>query len=151
MQKEIEISEFVQGVKFKVIDSLKNNSTNYFLNFGYSCERKCSSKAFVDIAAAGRHRGLSTVYFMPKLFHQSKLGRDVEMQNTHIVLFTSPAEVLRVSRLCAQLGLGSKLVDSYQDVPYGYFYLTCRPEQSIVYVIVQTLDPVSKFFFFRTR
>ena len=70
MQKEIENLEFVQGVSFEFID--------------------CNSKAFVDIATAGRHRGLSTIYIKHNLFHQSKLGRDVELQNTHIVSSSLP-------------------------------------------------------------
>ena len=38
MQKEIENLEFVQGVNFEFIDSLKNNGTNYLLLFDDSCE-----------------------------------------------------------------------------------------------------------------
>ena len=87
MQKEIENLEFVRGVNFEFIDSLKNNGTKYLLIFDDSCEEICNSKAFVDIATAGRHRGLSTNYIKHNFFHQSKLGRDVEFQNTHIVLF----------------------------------------------------------------
>ena len=90
MQKEIENREFVQGVNFEFIDSLKNNGTKYLLIFDDSCEEICNSKAFVDIATAGRHRGLSTIYIKHNLFHHSKLGRDVELQNTHIVLCKSP-------------------------------------------------------------
>ena len=56
MQKEIENLEFVQGVNFEFIDSLKNNGTKYLLIFDDSCEEVCNSKAFVDIATAGRHR-----------------------------------------------------------------------------------------------
>ena len=78
MQKEIENFEFVQGVNFEFIDSLKNNGTKYLLIFDDSCEEICNSKAFVDIATAGRHRGLSTIYINYNLLHQSKLGRDVE-------------------------------------------------------------------------
>ena len=79
MQKEIENLEFVQGVNFEFIDSLKNNGTKYLLLFDNSCEEICNSKAFVDIATAGRHRGLSTIFIKHNLFHQSKLGRDVEI------------------------------------------------------------------------
>ena len=75
MQKEIENLEFVRGVSFEFIDSLKNNGTKYLLIFDDSCEEICNSKAFVDIATAGRHRGLSTIYIKQNLFHQSKLGR----------------------------------------------------------------------------
>ena len=53
MQKEIEKLEFVQGVNFEFIDSLKNNGTKYLLIFDDSCEEICNSKAFVDIATAG--------------------------------------------------------------------------------------------------
>ena len=76
------------------------------LIFDNSCEEITNSKAFVDIAFAGRHRGLSTIYIKHNLFHQSKLGRDVELQNTHIVLFKSPRDVMQVSTLKAKLGLG---------------------------------------------
>ena len=90
MQKEIENLEFVREVSFDFIDALKNNGTKYLLIFDNSCEEICNSKAFVDIATAGRHRGLSTIYIKHNLFHQSKLGRDVVLKNTHIVLFKSP-------------------------------------------------------------
>ena len=53
MQKEIKNLEFVQGVNFEFVDSLKNNGTNYLLKFDNSCEEFCTSKAFVDIATAG--------------------------------------------------------------------------------------------------
>ena len=71
MQKEIKNLEFVRGVSFEFIDSLKNNGTKYLLIFDDSCEEICNSKAFVDIATAGRHRGLSTIYIKHNLFHQS--------------------------------------------------------------------------------
>ena len=85
MQKEIDNLEFVQGVHFEVINSVKNNATKYLLIFDDSCAEIWNSE-FVDIVTAGRHRGFSTIYIKHNLFHQSKLGRDVELQNTHIVL-----------------------------------------------------------------
>ena len=126
MQKETGNLEFVQGVNFEFIDSLKNNGIKYLLIFDYSCEEICNSKAFVDIATAGRHRGLSTIYIKHNLFHQSKLGRDVELQNTHIVLFKSPRDVMQVSTLSTQLGLGSEPIDWYRDVtsvPCGHLLI----------------------------
>ena len=124
MQKEIENLEFVQGVNFEFIDSLKNNGTKYLLIFDDSFEEICNSKAFVDIATAGKHRGLSTIYIKHNLFHQSKLGRDVELQNTHIVLFKSPRDVMQVTTLSTQLGLGSNLVDWY---PFGHLLIDLSP------------------------
>ena len=130
MQKEIENLEFVQGVSFEFIDSLKNNGTKNLLIFDVSCEEICNSKAFVDIATAGKHRGLSTIYIKHKLFHQSKLGRDVELQNTHIILFKSPRDVLQVTTLSTQLGLGSELVGWYRDAtsaPFGHLLIDLSP------------------------
>ena len=129
-QKEIENLEFVQGVNFEFIDSLKNNGTKNLLIFDDSCEETCNSKVFVNIAAAGRDRGLSTIYIKHNLFHQSKLGRDVELQNTHIVLFKSPRDVMQVTTLSTQLGLGSELVVWYRDatsVPFGHLLIDLSP------------------------
>ena len=56
MQKEIEFLDFLREVNFEFIDSLKNNGTKDLLNCDDSCEKICISKAFVDIATAGRHR-----------------------------------------------------------------------------------------------
>ena len=105
MQKEIDNLQFFQGVHFEFINSLKNNGTKYMLIFDDSCAEICKSKEFVDIATAGRHRRFSTIYIKHKLFHQSKPGRDVELQNTHIVLFKSPRDVHQVATLFVQLGL----------------------------------------------
>ena len=130
MRKEIESLEFARGVNFEFIDSLKNKGTKYLLIFDDSCEELCNSKAFVDIATAGRHRGLSTIYIKHNLFHQSKLGRDVELQNIYIVLFESPRDVMQKTTLSTQLGLGSELVDWYRDatsVPFGHLLIDLSP------------------------
>ena len=123
MQKEIEKLEFVQGVSFELIDSLKNNGTKYLLIFDDSYEEICNSEAFVNIATAGRHRGLSTIYIIHNLFQQSKLGKDVELQNSHIVLFKSSRDVMQVTTLGAQLGLASEPVDWYRDATSVFFGL----------------------------
>ena len=106
MQKEIQNLEFVRGVNFEINDALKNNGTKYLLTCDGSCEEICNSKAFVDIATSGRHRGLNTIYIEHKLFHQSKLGRDVELHNTYNVLFKSPCDVMQVTTLSTQLVFG---------------------------------------------
>ena len=106
MEKEIENLEFVQAVNFEFIDSLKNCGTKYSLIFDDSCEEICNSKAFVDIATAGKHRALSTTYIKHIFFHQSNLGRCVELPNTHIVHFKSPRDVTQVTTLGAHLSLG---------------------------------------------
>ena len=130
MQKEIDNLEFVQGVHFEFINSLKINGTKYLLLFDDSCAEICNSKKFVDITTAGRHRGFSTIYIKHNLFHQSKLGRDVELQNTHIVFFESPRDVHQVATLSVQLGLGSVLVDWSRyatTVPFGHLLIDLSP------------------------
>ena len=100
------------------------------LIFDNSCEEICNSKAFVDNATAVRRPGLSNFYIRHNLFHQSKVGRDVDLQNTHIVLFKSTRDVMQVSTLSAQRGLGSELVDWYRDatsVPYGHLLIDLLP------------------------
>ena len=96
MPNEIQNLQIVTGVKFEIIDSIKNNGTKYLLNFDNSCEEICNSKAFVDLATAGRHRGLTTIYNKHNLLHQGNVWKDVELQNTHIVLFKCPRDVMQV-------------------------------------------------------
>ena len=130
MQREIKNLVFVQGVNFDFIDSLKNKGTKYLLIFDDSCVEIWNSKAFVDTTTAGRHRGLSRIYIKRNLFHQSKLGRDVELQKTHIVPFKSPRDVMQVTTLAAELGLGWELVDWYRDatfVPFGQLLIDLSP------------------------
>ena len=130
MQKEIESLEFVQGLHSEFLNSLKNIGTKYLLIFDDSCTENCNSKEFVDIAAAGRHRRFSTIYIKHNLFQQSKLGRDVELQNTHIVPFKPPRDVHQVATLSVQLGLESALVDWCRDatsVHFGHFLIDLSP------------------------
>ena len=130
MQKEIDNLEFVQSVHFKFINSLKNNRTKYLLFFDESCSKICNYKVFLDISAAGRHRGFSTIYIKHNLFHQSMLGRDVELQNTHMVFFKSFRDEHQDATLSVQLGQGSALVDWYWDatsVSLGHLLIDLSP------------------------
>ena len=129
MSKNIKNIEFVQGVDFELIQNLANNGTKYLLIFDDSCEEVSSSKEFVKIATAGRNKGLSTVYIKHNLFHQSRLGRDIELQNTHIVTFKSPRDVLQINTLSQQLRLRSQLKDWYTTaVPYGHLLIDLTPK-----------------------
>ena len=68
--------------------------------------------------------------FKHNFFHQSKLGRDFELQNTHIVFFKSPHDVMQVTTLSTQLGLGSEPVDWYRDatsVHFGHLLIYLSP------------------------
>ena len=129
MQKNDNL-EFFQCVHLEFITSLKNNGTKYLLFSDDSCAEICNSKEFVDIASAGRHRGFSTIYIKHNLFYQTKLGRDVKLQNTHIVLSKSPRDPHQIATLSVQLGLGSALVEWYQDatsVPFGHLLIDLSP------------------------
>ena len=130
MQKQIDNLEFVQGVNLGVKDSSKISGTQYLLIFENSCEEICISKAFVDVAFAWRHHGLSTIYIEHNLFHHSKHGRDVELQNTNIVLFKSPRDVIQVSTLSAQTTLWSERACWCRNttfVPYGHLLIDFSP------------------------
>ena len=47
MQKLFDSLDFVQGVNFEFIDSLKDNDTKLLLTFDDSCKEICNSKMFV--------------------------------------------------------------------------------------------------------
>ena len=96
--------EFNRKVNFDMIQNLPNNGNKYLLLFDYCCDEISNSKQFKKIATAGRQMCLNTIYIKHNLFHQSKLGRDVESQNTHISLFRSPKDVLLTNALSKQLG-----------------------------------------------
>ena len=105
--------------------------TKYLLIFDDSCKEISKSKHFVKIGTAGRHRELYTIYIKHNLFHQSKLGTDVESQNTHNVLIKSPRDVFQINTLSQQLGLGSQLKGWYQDatsILYGDLLLDLTPK-----------------------
>ena len=130
MQKEIDNVEIVESVHFEFINSLKNNGTKHLLVFDDSCAEIFNSKEFLDIATAGRHRGFSSINIKHNLFHQSKQGSDVELQNTHIIFFKSPRDVHQVATLIVQFGLGSTLVDWYRvatSVPFGQLFIDLSP------------------------
>ena len=59
------------------------------------------------------------------------MGRDIELQNTHIVLFKSPRDVLQINTLSQQLGLGSQLKDWYTkftSIPYVHLLIDLTPK-----------------------
>ena len=129
-KNKIENLEFVQGVKSELINSLKNNGTKYLLIFHDSCAEICYSKESMDNANAGRCRGLSTIYIKYNLLHQTKLGREIELQNTHIVFLKSLQDVHQVGTLSVQLGLGSTLVNWYRDstiLAFGHLLIDLSP------------------------
>ena len=149
-EKEFENLQFVQGVNFEFTNSIKNNGTDYLLFVDDSCEKICNSTEFANTATAGRHRGLNTFYTRHNLFPQSKLARDVQLENTDFVLFKSSRDVMQVSTISAQLVIGLELNDCYRDttsVPYSLFLndLSSRTDNRLHYCLNTGSIP-SKFY-----
>lgn len=123
--------EFIQCVNFEMITNLPNDGTRYLLIFDDSCTEIFNSKEFQKIATSGRHRNLSVIYVKHNLFHKSTLGRDIELQNTHIALFKSPRDVQQISRLGQQLGLSKEeFIKWYSDATsklYGHLLIDLTP------------------------
>ena len=63
-------------------------------------------RSFLNMATTGKQCRLNTIYITYNLFHQNKIERDVELQNTHIVPFESSCNVMQLSTLSAQIGKG---------------------------------------------
>ena len=117
MKKAIWSFEFVQGVNFEFKYSFKKTIKRTWYSFSTHVKRFeiCNSKAFVDAATAERHRWLSTIHNKQSLFPRSKLGWDIELQNTQIIPSESPRDVIQTSTHSAQFGLGSEVIDWYRD------------------------------------
>ena len=96
MLKEIENNEFVQVVNFNFIDSLENIGTKYLLIFDDFYQEICNSRDLEKIDLAGKHCGLCANSIKHNLFHKTELGRNIELQNNHIVLFKSHPDVLQL-------------------------------------------------------
>ena len=122
--------EFIKSIDFQLIDDLPNDGTNYLLIFDDSCAEILKSKAFEKIATAGRHRKLNVIYIKHNLFHKSPLGRDIELQTTHIVLFKSPRDVNQIQKFGQQLGLGKHFSQWYHDATtdaFGHLLIDLSP------------------------
>ena len=130
-ENEFESIEYVQGVNFDMINQLPADGTNYLLIFDDSCEEICRSKEFQMLATAGRHRKLNVIYIKHNLFHKSPLGRDIELQNTHIILFKNPRDINQIKVLSKQLGV-TELTDWYHEVtdnePYAHLLVDLTPK-----------------------
>ena len=92
--------------------------------------KKVQIQRFSDDATASTHRGFCSFSLKHNILHQSKLGTDVELLNTPIVVFESPRDVHQDATLTVELGLGSTLVDWYwlaTSVLCGHFLTELSP------------------------
>ena len=133
MMSQVKNIEFVKCINFEMIENLPSDGTKYLLIFDDSCAEISKSKEFEKIATSGRHKNLNVIYIKHNLFHKSPLGRDIELQNTHIILFKSPRDVNQISRLSQQLGLGKHLTEWYKKAtskPFGHLMIDLSPRES---------------------
>ena len=84
LEKKLNI-EFKQFSGFELISELEN----CLLVFDDSCEEIFNDKEFSELATAGRHRNISVIYVKHNLFQQSKWSRTIDLNTTHIILFTT--------------------------------------------------------------
>ena len=156
MQKEIENLEVVEGVNFEFWDSLKNNGRKKLVNLWKFIWIELQYKTVFWYCWKTSWIEYYLIYNNINLFHQSKLGRDVELQNTHILLYESARHVMQVSRLSGQLRIESELVDCYWDATsalYGRLLnnMSPRPDKRLHYTLLyKTLDPLLQCFLSQT-
>ena len=128
MIQDIPNIEFIKCVDFELIDNLPSNNPTLLI-FDDSCDEIMKSKSFEKLAIAGRHRKMSVIYIKHNLYHKSSIGRDAELQLTHIVLFKSARDVQQIARLGQQLGVN--LIEWYKDAtkyPYGHLMIDLHPK-----------------------
>ena len=128
MIQDIPNIEFIKCVDFELIDNLPSNNPTLLI-FDDSCDEIMKSKSFEKLAIAGRHRKMSVIYIKHNLYHKSSIGRDAELQLTHIVLFKSARDVQQIARLGQQLGVN--LIEWYKDAtkyPYGHLMIDLNPK-----------------------
>lgn len=130
MEREFKNCECIKNVDFEMIDNLPSVKT--LLIFDDSCDEIMKSKSFEKLAIAGRHRQMSVIYVKHNLYHKASIGRDAELQLTHIVLFKSPRDVQQILKLGQQLGVGQTLLNAwYNDAtskPYGHLMIDLFPK-----------------------
>ena len=83
-------------------------------------------------------------------FHQSRLVRDIKLQNTYIVLFKSPRDVLQINTPSQQLGLGSQSKDWYTkatSIPYGHLLIDLTPKTVDSLQFCTNSGSISSIFF----
>ena len=124
----------IRGVDFEQIENLPNNGTNYLLIFDDSCEEISNSKQLVKFATAGSHKGLNTICLSITCVITANWEENLsyKIHKIKIVVFKLPRYFfLQITTLGQQLGLGSKLKESYQDAtstPYGHLPIDLTPK-----------------------
>ena len=145
LKQDVAEIEFIQGLDFDLInESLATDGKKRLLIFDDFSDELLKSKDFTRIATAGRHLGLHVLYIKHNLFHKSPLGRDVELQLTHIVLFQSPRDINQIERLGQQLGKQKFVTLCYKDAtskPFGFLLIDLSPKTLDILRFCTNLEP----------
>ena len=143
LKRDVAEIEFIHGLDFGLINqSFTHDGKKRLLN-DFS-EELLRSKDFIWIATAGIHLGLHVLYIRHNLFHKSPVGRDVEVQLTHIVLFQSPRDINQIERHGQQLGKQKFLPLCYKDAtskPFGFLMIDLSPKTLDLLRFCTNLEP----------
>ena len=123
--------EFIPCLDFEMIKNLEN----CLLVFDDSCEEIYQEQAFVKLAVAGRHRKLHCIFVKHNLFHQSKWSRTIDLNTTHVILFTSPRDLQQIDHFGRQLKQLDFIREAYQRAttrPFGHLLIDFDPKTSDV-------------------
>lgn len=129
--------EFIQGISSDVISEVvdRPGGKRKLLIFDDSCEEILQSVEFVNLATAGRHKGLHVIFVKHNLFQQGKYSVTVDKNTTHIILMKSPRIGQQLQILGRQIdGANSKFLhECYKKataVKYGHLLLDLSPNSS---------------------
>ena len=135
-KKRLKFLSLLRGVNFEFIDMLKNNVITYLVLFYDSFEEICISKAFVDI---------STCFIWANWGNTLSAKSHTKFSSSLPVMWCK--SVCFINNWCSdQTWLVG--IETQRLFPTVNFWLICRHEQVIDYVIVQTLDSFSRKFFY---
>ena len=117
VEKKMNI-EFINYLDFEMIKTLQD----CLLIFDDLCE-EIYQEDFVKIAVSGKHRGIHCIFVKHNLFHQSRWSRTIDLNTTHIILFSSPRHSQQIQFFGKQLNKVNFLKECYTKAvaePHGH-------------------------------
>ena len=92
-----------------------------------------TTKNFVKLATAGRHKSINDIYINHSRYQQSKWSRTIDLNTSYIILFKSARDIQQVEFLGKQLILVKFLKHCYQlatKEPFGHLLINLIPKYS---------------------
>lgn len=90
------------------------------------------------------HRNMTLIYLSQNLYCQGKNARTQSLNTHYYILMRSPRDKSQIGVMARQTGLGSALIEAYQDCtsqPYGYLLLDLSPHSQENYVLKTDIFP----------